>query len=258
MNKTQFWKKMISAAILCLALIWTPAGALAIPLLPASFYGVVRVNNANLPDGTLIEALINGVVYASTQTMTFEGNSVFTLDIPGDDPVTPVVDGGVDGDTIPFRVSGILADQTAVWRSSTNVELNLAVSSSIPVLSPQPPEILQKTDSFSERGTTEPLTQNQTVTSYISPVPDLADQGASSTTHMQTAHQGQVDSPAGAPQASPQEDILPDLTAQDDNQVSDPQHSGSGYWIFLPIALLFIFLILARKFNLFNKRSDED
>jgi hypothetical protein len=258
MNKTQFWKKMIEAAVVSLVLLAVPAGVLAIPVLPASFYGVVRVNNANPPDGTLIEALINGVVYASTQTMTFEGNSVYTLDIPGDDPITPVVDGGVDGDTIQFRVGGIQADQTAVWRSSTNVELNLAVSSSIPLLSPQPPEILQKTDSFSKRGTTEPPTENQTLAFNLSPAPDLADQDASSSTHLQAAQQGQVDSPAGAQQASPQEDILPDLTTQDDNQVSDPQHSGSGYWIILPIALLFIFLILAGKFNLFNKRRDEE
>ena len=250
--------KLISAAILSLALIWIPAGAEAIPVLPASFYGVVRVNNANPPDGTLIEALINGVVYASTQSMTFEGNSVYTFDIPGDDPVTPVVDGGVDGDTIHFRIGGIQADLTVVWRSSTNVELNLTAISSMPLLPPQTPDILQRTNSFSERGTTEPPAENQTLTLNLSPAPDLADQDASSTAHLQAAQQGQLDAPAGDPQASPQEEILPDLSAQDDNQVADPKNSGSGYWIILPIGLLFMFLILAGKLNLFNRRSDED
>ena len=250
--------KMISAAILCLAFIWTPADALAIPAMPASYYGVVRVNNANLPDGTLVEALINGVVYASTQTMTYEGNSVYSLDIPGDDPITSKVDGGVDGDAVQFRIGGILADQTAVWRSSTNVELNLTATSSTPLIPPQTPEILQRTDPFSERGTPDSPAENQTLASNLSPAPDLADQDASSTDHLEAAQQGQVDVSPGDVQGSPQEKNPSELSAQDKNQVSDPQHSGSGFWIIIPIALLFVFLILAGKFNLLNKRSDED
>jgi hypothetical protein len=125
--------------IVSLWLLSTPGVGYAFPPLPSSFYGTVKLNAANLPDGTRIEALINDQVYAYSQTQTYQGGSVYSLDIPGDDSSTPaVVEGGVEGDTIQFRVGGILASQTAVWHSATNVELNLSVSSTSTPLPPQP------------------------------------------------------------------------------------------------------------------------
>lgn len=111
--------------------------ALAIPPFPSSFYGTVKVNNKNVPDGTLVQALIGGQVYAKGFTQTYQGNSVFVLDVPGDDTNTAALDGGRDGDTVQFRVGGAAADQTAVWRVGTNVALNLTVSSSEPIGAPQ-------------------------------------------------------------------------------------------------------------------------
>ncbi len=70
---------------------------LAIPPLPSSFYGSVKVNNANVPDGTVIQALIGGQVYAEGYTQTYQGNSVYALDVRGDDSGTTTVDGATGG-----------------------------------------------------------------------------------------------------------------------------------------------------------------
>ena len=61
--------------------------ALAIPPLPSSFYGTVKVNNANVPDGTVIQAVIGGQVYAEGFTQTYQGNSVYALDVQA---ITPI------------------------------------------------------------------------------------------------------------------------------------------------------------------------
>ena len=47
--------------------------ALAVPQIPASFYGTVKVNGANVPDGTSVQALIDGKVYADVLTQTYQG-----------------------------------------------------------------------------------------------------------------------------------------------------------------------------------------
>jgi hypothetical protein len=100
---------------------------LAFPSLPSSFYGTVKVNGANVPDGTLVQALINGKVIIETQT--YQGDSFYSLDIPADDPDTLVIDGGKDGDTITFIIGGIVADQASTWKSGTIVSMNLSASS---------------------------------------------------------------------------------------------------------------------------------
>lgn len=115
-----------------------PAPVLAFPPLPSGVYGTVSLNGADLADGTLVQAIIDDQVFAFTLTQTYQGDSVYSLDIPGDDLATDRVEGGKDGDTISFRVAGILAGQTGVWRSGTNVGLNLTASSTSTPLPPQP------------------------------------------------------------------------------------------------------------------------
>jgi hypothetical protein len=110
---------------------------LAVPTLPSSFYGSVKVNNASVADGTLIQALIDGQVYAEGYTQTYQGESVYSIDVKGDDTDTPAQDGGREGDTIQFKIGGIVADQTGVWHSGTNVLLNLTTSATEPVATPQ-------------------------------------------------------------------------------------------------------------------------
>lgn len=100
----------------------------AVPPIPSSFYGTVKDGSRNVASGTPITAWINGIEYASTTAFIDNGDSVYTINVPGDDPDTPGVDGGSPGDTITFYVDGIEALQTGEWQSATNNQLNLIVS----------------------------------------------------------------------------------------------------------------------------------
>jgi len=118
---------MMLALTLPLSLV-TSIGAVP-PSLPSSFYGAVKLDGANVPDGTIVSAWIRGVKYAQTQTLTYQGDSVYAVRVPGDDAETPGVEGGVEGDTIIFRVGEATAVQTGTWHEGTDVELNLTVCS---------------------------------------------------------------------------------------------------------------------------------
>lgn len=109
----------------------------AVPPLPSSFYGTVKLNGSNLPEGTTVEALINGEVISFAKTLIYQGDSVYAIDVSGDDSSTTAVEGGQEEDIIQFRVGGLMANETGIWRSGTNVELNLNITASA---SPEPPE----------------------------------------------------------------------------------------------------------------------
>lgn len=140
MKKTlQILGKTIFIVILStLVSLFVVSPALAVPVLPSSFYGTVKLNNANVPDGTVVRALIGGKVYAQGYTQTYQGTSVYSLDVPGDSTDTTVVDGGRDGDTVQFQIGGIAAAQTGTWHSGTNVEINLTAASTNTLQPPQP------------------------------------------------------------------------------------------------------------------------
>ncbi|MFQ5858192.1 MAG: hypothetical protein ACE5LU_21525, partial [Anaerolineae bacterium] len=95
------------------------AATLLIPPLPASFYGTVTVAGADVPAGIPVSAWIDGVMHAETNTFRHEGRTMYAVDVPGDDPATPEVEGGRPGDTVVFHVGGLKADQTAVWQGGT-------------------------------------------------------------------------------------------------------------------------------------------
>ena len=110
----------------------------AAPVLPSSFYGEVRVNSGFVPIGTVVRALINGQVYSEGLSQEYNGASVFTLDVPGDDLSTPAIEGGVEGDIVQFGVGGVLAEQTRTWQSGTNIQVELTAFSSDPIDPPEP------------------------------------------------------------------------------------------------------------------------
>jgi hypothetical protein len=127
------WRVMaVSIAVLLGAADPTPA--LAMPPLPSSFYGTVTINGANAPLGAKVSAKIKGTQYAYTTVLLYQGQTVYSLDVPGDDPATPsVIEGGVPGDTVAIWVGETPANETAPWRSGTNVTLNLTAASSPPL-----------------------------------------------------------------------------------------------------------------------------
>jgi hypothetical protein len=99
------------------------------PPLPASFYGTVKSNGGNVPTGTVVSARIKGIQYALSPYSVYAGETVYSLNVPGDDLDTPgVIEGGVPGDTIVFFVGNVQAVQTATWQSGANSNLNLTVT----------------------------------------------------------------------------------------------------------------------------------
>jgi hypothetical protein len=123
----KFRKTFIGFMAVLILLLINVTLVLAVPPQPSSFYGTVKNEGANVPDGTPVQAWIDGAEYGSTTTFTDggSGDSVYTMDVLGDDPDNPGKDGGEAGDTIIFYVDGRQAPQTAEWQSGTNVELNL-------------------------------------------------------------------------------------------------------------------------------------
>jgi len=118
-----------SLAFACVFLLIAGASAHAQPPLPSSFYGRVTLDGQNVSPGTVVSAWIDGVRFAEIAALTYEGQSVYALSVPGDDAESPATEGGVEGDTIMFRVAGYPSPDSAVWRCATNVEHDLSASS---------------------------------------------------------------------------------------------------------------------------------
>jgi hypothetical protein len=112
---------------------------LVAPPLPSSFYGTVKVEAANVPEGTLVRALINGKVYAEKATQTVKADSMYLLNVPGDDPGTSEIEGGREGDQVVFKIGEAQADQSGVWESGTIVKVDLSASrTKVPVALQKP------------------------------------------------------------------------------------------------------------------------
>ena len=116
-------QQTILFAVLATAILFvmnlTVAGAQGPPSQPSSFYGTVKVNGANVADGTVVTAWINGTQVAETTTQTWNGNSVYSMAVPN----------GNEGDSITFQVNGVVANESGTWQLGGNSELNLTVSS---------------------------------------------------------------------------------------------------------------------------------
>ncbi len=162
----------------------------AVPPLPSSFYGTVKLDGANVPEGTQVTAFINGVQYASSAYLVYGADTVYTFQVPGDDPTTPAREGGVSGNTVVFHVDGYVADQIAPWLGGSNVQLNLTASSTnTPTLTPTftptstPTDTATETPSFTPTYTSTPTstatatstcTNSPTVTLTLTPSPTQA------------------------------------------------------------------------------------
>ncbi|MEM2994933.1 MAG: PKD domain-containing protein [Candidatus Bathyarchaeia archaeon] len=96
----------------------------AVPQMPHRFWGSVTISGAPAPDGTLIEAVINSVTFASTTT----SNGSYDLQVPADDPDTPTIEGGRNGDLIHFYVAKTYAtNYTFTIGEITQLNLSVAV-----------------------------------------------------------------------------------------------------------------------------------
>ena len=107
----------------------------------ARFHGTVRSNGNPVPAGAQITAWIGGVKYASTVVTITNGVSVYAIDVPGDDPITPEIDGGRDGDMVVFKVDGVEAVPMGVWKAGAVIALDLTLTISPPIGIPEPATI---------------------------------------------------------------------------------------------------------------------
>ena len=226
-----------SPIIIILSLFCT-IPVLALPPLPSSFYGTVKVNGANVPDGTVIQALVGGEVHAEGFTQTYEGNSFFALDVAGDDIGTAALDGGRDGDTIQFKIGGLPADQTAVWHGGMNVRLDLTAASSEPLSTPQAtPRAIP--------------TQTAMVIQVASPLPEVVQASQGSAVPAQPSA---IATELSEPLHDPTPDVQPaamDFPLQNDGE----NGSGSVSTVVVVVIALPIITALGYTFLAFRKKN---
>ena len=225
---------------------------LAIPPLPSSSYGTVKVNGANVSDGTVVQALIDGQVYAEGYTQTYQGNSVYSLNVRGDDSETAARDGGREGDAIQFKIGGALANQTAVWHTGANVNLNLTASSSGTISTPQatPTSVPTQTAIVIVQSSPVP-TQTAIVIVQPSPVPTAIDQVSS--TLAVSGQPSQIAAkplnPSPIPSMTVEASLTPAKSESNETNVS----SGIGQRVIiigilvLAVIIGYLFLTLRRK-----------
>jgi len=103
------------------------------PSLPARFFGEVTIDGSAAPVGTLITAVISGTVSVSTTTTIQGGTAVYVIDVPGDNPGTPEIDGGRDGSVVYFTIGRVAASQTGTWLFGGLLALDISAISITPV-----------------------------------------------------------------------------------------------------------------------------
>jgi len=96
-----------------------------------SFAGIVEFNGADVADGTVITATVEGDEYTTT-TPTGYGASTYAIVIQ-----TPSGKHYPEGAEVAFEINNYAAAQTGNWQPGQNIRLDLTVSTaSIPAASP--------------------------------------------------------------------------------------------------------------------------
>ncbi len=91
------------------------------PPLPLRVYGELP----GLDAGATISARVNDTEFASSTSFLDGDRTVYVVDVPGDDPSTPEVEGAVDGAAISFRIDGIDAEETVNWSAGLAMAADL-------------------------------------------------------------------------------------------------------------------------------------
>ena len=129
-----FIKVLILISVVILLLYPIIASAQG-PALPCRFHGTVQLDNATVPDDTIITAIIGADTY-TTSTPSVYGNSTYAITIvpPGNVTYT-------DGTPVTFLIGDHYAMEMGTWETGLNLVLNLTASSTAaPTPSPMPSE----------------------------------------------------------------------------------------------------------------------
>ena len=90
---------------------------------PCRFHGTVRLNGANVPDGTVITVMVADDGYTTTTPAVAYGPSTYAIKI-----VPAAGAAYAEGTPVTFMIHSCAADQTASWEKGGNIELNLTAS----------------------------------------------------------------------------------------------------------------------------------
>jgi len=118
---------LLSLALTSFAIVY------AIPGIPHQFYGTVTIDGTPAPDGTMIFAIIEtpeDFIYFTTTTTGGSYGWDPTLLVLADDPATPEIEGGVNGDMVIFYVDEYYVDYY-IFENGAVTELNLEMTTSV-------------------------------------------------------------------------------------------------------------------------------
>jgi hypothetical protein len=118
--------------VLLVGLAAVPVLAVVLPPPPPTasshlFHGTVTVGGSPAIDGTLVSAHIGISLAWSTTTKSGEYGADPIFALPADNTGTTEIDGGVNGDEITFKVSGV-AVNSYVFEEGAATELNLSIA----------------------------------------------------------------------------------------------------------------------------------
>ena len=126
--KTKRLTGMLGCLLALVLTLGLATPAMAVPQIPHAFYGSVTVGDGPAPDGTVVSAEIGGVEYARTTTLDGKYGYSPTFKVPGDDPETSGVEGGINGDTIKFYLQG---SEVASWAFTNGQVTNLNLEAEV-------------------------------------------------------------------------------------------------------------------------------
>lgn len=122
------YKSGLAFALSVLAGSALVAGVNALPpQLPHMLYGALTLDGTLADDGTQIDVLVNHVPFTNVSVQTSEGYAgIYRAFVPTDDPDTPEVEGGVNGDNVSFAVPGYEIAQTTTFEMGRVENLDLS------------------------------------------------------------------------------------------------------------------------------------
>ncbi len=155
-------KVLASIAVGILLLLPAIAFAQGVQL-PCRFYGTVQIDGNDVPDGTVITAIIEGNPHFTVTPAARYGPSTYALKIK-----PPLGTFYNDGTPITFKIDDYDAAETATWVAGGNIELNLTVSTA-----PAPTPTPTPTTTLTPPPTPTPITA-PTPSPITTPAPTIA------------------------------------------------------------------------------------
>lgn len=105
---------------------------ITVPLesLPATYYGRITFEAQSIATGITVTAFISDTPIASAQVVSYEGQSVFVMDILADNQNTQQLEGGHKDQIVTFQVGCTKEEFMASWRPAQAQEINVALTAS--------------------------------------------------------------------------------------------------------------------------------